>query len=407
MKQKERIVILLLASINFTHILDFMIMMPLGNYLMPFFHISPKQFSFLVGAYTLSASVSGFTAAFFVDRYDRKKVLLFGYVGFLVGTLACGFAPTYGLLLFARLFAGLFGGLIGAQVLSIISDVFGYERRGAAMGAVMSSFAIASTIGVPFSLYLANIFSWHAPFILVGLLGIVIVPLVTKFIPNITAHIQNRNKNAHRFQALINVIESREQSLALVFSCLVMMGHFLIIPFINPYLEFNKGFSRNLTPMIYLFGGIASFFSAIVLGRFSDKTGKLKVFSYSVLFSFIMVWIITNMPMIPFSLVIVLFVIWFTVATSRAVTAQAMISNVVHADQRGSFMSFNSSVQQLGTAIASFIAGFVVIKDNFGKLHRYEWVGYISVVVLLLALMLGRWLFAGMDKKAVAELSPK
>ena len=402
MKGKERLIIFLLASINFTHILDFMIMMPLGNYLMPYFDISPRQFSFLVGAYTLSASVSGFAAAFFVDRYDRKKVLLFGYIGFLVGTLACGFAPTYVLLLFARLFAGVFGGLIAAQVLSIISDIFGYERRGAAMGAVMSSFAVASTIGVPFALYLANIFSWHAPFILVGLLGIGIVPLVVKFIPNITAHIQNKNEHAHRFQALLNVIENREQSAALLFSCLVMMGHFLIIPFINPFLEFNKGFSRNLTPMIYLFGGVASFFSAVVLGKFSDKAGKLKVFSYSVAFSFIMVWIITNMPVIPFSFVIVLFVMWFTVATSRAVTAQAMISNVVHADQRGSFMSFNSSVQQLGTAIASFIAGFVVIRDGSGKLHRYEWVGYISIVVLLLALLLGRWLFADMEKKVGA-----
>ncbi len=404
MNRNEKILIFLLASINFTHILDFMIMMPLGNYLMPFFHISPKQFSFLVGAYTLSAAVSGFAAAFFVDRYDRKKVLLFGYIGFLVGTFACGFAPTYGLLLFARLFAGIFGGLIAAQVLSIISDIFGYERRGTAMGAVMSSFAVASTIGVPFALYLANIFNWHAPFILVGLMGIVIVPLVIKFIPAITAHLQNQKEDTHRFQVLFNVIKSNEQRLALLFSCLVMMGHFLIIPFINPYLEFNKGFSRNLTPMIYLFGGIASFFSAILFGRFSDKVGKLRVFSYSVLFSFIMVWIITNMPDIPFSLVLVVFAMWFTVATSRAVTAQAMISNVIHADQRGSFMSFNSSVQQLGSAIASFVAGFLVIKDNLGKLHRYEWVGYLSIIVLLLALMLGRYLFTDMDKKAQPSL---
>jgi predicted MFS family arabinose efflux permease len=404
MKRNERIIILLLSSINFTHILDFMIMMPLGNYLMPYFDISPRQFSFLVGAYTLSASASGFAAAFYVDRYDRKKVLLFGYIGFLLGTLACGFAPTYGLLLFARFFAGLFGGLIAAQVLSIISDIFSYERRGAAMGAVMSSFAIASTIGVPFALYLANIFSWHAPFILVGLLGSVIVPLVMKFVPNITAHIQTQDVNAHRFQALLNVIENRGQILALLFSGLVMMGHFLIIPFINPYLEFNKGFSRNLTPMIYLFGGIASFFSAIILGRFSDRVGKLRVFSYSILFSFILVWTITNLPAIPFSLVVILFALWFTVATSRGVTAQAMISNVVHADQRGSFMSFNSSVQQLGTAIASFVSGFVVIKDAAGKLHRYEWLGYLSIIVLLLALMLGRWLFASMDKKVTVEL---
>lgn len=158
MNSKERLILVLLAAINFTHILDFMIMMPLGNYLMPYFHINPRQFTLLVGAYTLSAGISGFAAAFFVDRYDRKKVLMVGYVGFLMGTLACGVAPTYELLLASRLLAGLFGGLIGAQVLSIVSDIFSYERRGTAMGAVMSSFSIASTFGVPFALYLANLF---------------------------------------------------------------------------------------------------------------------------------------------------------------------------------------------------------------------------------------------------------
>src|SRR5689334_3319526 len=159
MNRKEKILLFLLACINFTHILDFMIMMPLGNYLMPYFKISPQQFTWLVAAYTLSAGVSGFIAAFFADRYDRKKILLVGYTGFLLGTLACGFAPSYTLLLCARFLAGTFGGLIGAQVLSIVSDVFTYNRRGAAMGAVMSSFSIASTLGVPFALYLANLFS--------------------------------------------------------------------------------------------------------------------------------------------------------------------------------------------------------------------------------------------------------
>src|SRR6185436_9483978 len=211
MTRKEKIIILLLASVNFTHILDFMIMMPLGNYLMPFFHITPKQFSLLVGSYPITAFVSGFSAAFFVDRFDRKKVLVFAFIGFLIGTLACGLAPSYILLLAARILTGLFGGLIGAQVLSIVADLFGYERRGAATGAVMSSFAVASTIGVPFALYLANIFSWHAPFIFVGLLGIVILFLVMRLVPNSTSHIMEKDETAHVLQALLNVVKNRFQ----------------------------------------------------------------------------------------------------------------------------------------------------------------------------------------------------
>ena len=405
MAKKETWIIVLLAAINFTHILDFMIMMPLGNYLMPFFDITPRQFSFLVGAYPITAFFSGFAAAFFVDKHDRKKVLVFAYIGFLIGTLACGTSTTYGLLLASRILTGLFGGLIGAQVLSIVADLFGYERRGAAMGAVMSSFAIASTIGVPLALYLANIFSWHAPFIFVVLIGVVIVLLIIKFIPVMDAHIQEKDDTKHRFHVLLNVVQSREQSLALVFSALVMMGHFLIIPFINPYLEFNKNYSKDITPLIYFFGGIASFCAALILGKVSDRVGKLKVFSWSVFLSFGMVWIITNLPsLLPFSIVLLFFALWFVVATGRAVTAQAMISNVVSQEQRGSFMTFNSSVQQLGTGAASLIAGFIVTKDSTGKLYRYEWVGYISIVVLLLGLLLGRHLFAGMDKTRADDI---
>ena len=396
---------MLLAAVNFTHILDFMIMMPLGNYLMPFFDITPRQFSFLVGAYPITAFFSGFAAAFFVDKHDRKKILVFAYIGFLIGTLACGTSTTYGLLLASRILTGLFGGLIGAQVLSIVADLFGYERRGAAMGAVMSSFAIASTIGVPLALYLANLFSWHAPFIFVVTIGVVIVLLMIKFIPNMDGHIQEKDDTKHRFHVLLNVIQSREQSLALVFSALVMMGHFLIIPFINPYLEFNKNYSKDITPLIYFFGGMASFCAALILGKVSDRVGKLKVFSWSVFLSFGMVWIITNLPsLLPFSIVLLFFAIWFVVATGRAVTAQAMISNVVSQEQRGSFMTFNSSVQQLGTGIASLLAGFIVTKDSTGKLYRYEWVGYISIVVLLLGLILGSYLFAGMDKTDADKL---
>ncbi len=399
MNKKERLIIFLLASVNFTHILDFMIMMPLGNYLMPFFDISPRQFSFLVGAYPVTAFFSGFTAAFFADKYDRKKILLFAYIGFLSGTIACGFAGSYQLLMAARILTGLFGGLIGAQVMSIIADLFGYERRGAAMGAVMSSFAIASTVGVPFALYLSNIFTWHAPFILVGALGIGLVPFLVRYIPPVAAHLEEKKDGQHRLQALLYVVQNRDQRMTLLFSGLVMMGHFLIIPFVNPYLEFNMHFSKDLTPLVYLFGGIASFLSAMMLGRFSDRVGKLTVFSWSVFFSLFMVWIITNLPHVAFSIVLIFFVIWFIVATGRAVTAQAMISNVVKPEQRGSFLSFNSSVQQLGTAMASFTAGLIVIKDNTGKLQHYDWVGYSSIIVLILGLVLGRLLFSKMDKK--------
>ena len=410
MKKKERIILFLLAGLNFTHILDFMIMMPLGNYLMPYFDISPRQFTFLVSAYSVSADISGFIAAFIVDQFDRKRILIWSYIGFLLGTLACGFAPTYELLFASRILAGLFGGIIGAQVLAIIADIFSYERRGVAMGSVMSAFAVASILGVPFSLYLTNIFheDWHIPFLLVGGVGLVLVPLIMKFIPAMDGHIAEDRKRNPPIRMLKNILSSPPQILALLFSCLLMMGHFLIIPFINPYMEFNKGFSKSQTPMIYLVGGIASLIAAFYLGRVSDRRGKLPVFSLSIFFSLFMVLLITKMPTVPFAVVLAFFAAWFIFATGRAVTAQAMISEVVRPEQRGSFMSFNGCVQQLGTSIASVAAGLIVIKDESGRIQRYEWLGYLSIVVLIGSLLLGRYLFRNIDRPAeTLEIEPE
>ncbi len=404
MTKNERIILFLLAALNFTHILDFMIMMPLGNYI----KVSAMQFSILVASYSITAFFSGLAIAMYIDQFDRKKSLLFAYIGFVIGTLACGFASTYALLLAARIVAGLFGGIIGAQVLSIVADMFAYERRGRAMGAVMGGFAAASILGVPISLYLTNIFqqNWHVPFLLIGGLGILFIPLIIRFIPSMTSHIQKKDINNSPFTVLISVCKVPAQRSALIFSGLLMMGHFLIIPFINPYLEFNKGFSKDLTPMIYLVGGIASLVAAIYLGRVADKKGKLSIFSLSVFFSLFMVLIITRMPNVPFTVVLIFFAIWFIVATGRIVTAQAMISEVVKPIQRGSFMSVNGSIQQLGSGLAALFAGGIVVTEKSGKILNYEWVGYLSILVLLVSLLFGRTIFKKMDisdKRPVAE----
>ena len=404
MNKQERMLLFLLASINFTHILDFMIMMPLGNFLMPHFDISARYFSLIVAAYPITAFISGMIAAFFVDKFDRKKVLLFAYTGFIIGTITCGIAPNAWLLMMARVLTGLFGGLIGAQVLSIIADTFPYEKRGQAMATVFMAFSMASVFGVPFSLYLAKLISWHAPFIFIGILGIVLLPLLNKFLPSVAGHLKKEIetneqgdilviKPAKRVQQVFtSIFTNRSQTLALLLSGSLMLGHFVIIPFINPYMEFNVGFTKDQTPLIYMVGGVCAMLASTFIGKLADRVGKFKVFTICLLLSLLPIFLITNMPSIPFYYVLGVFGVWFVFSTGRNIPAQAMISTVVNPSERGMFMSFNSSFQQLFTGAASIIAGLIVVRDAQGKIYHYNWVGYLSIAIVFICWFIGRML---------------
>lgn len=389
MNRKERILLLILASINFTHILDFMIIMPLGNYLMPYFHISTQQFSLIVSAYSYAAFASGIIAAFVIDNFDRKKSLLFGYTGFIIGTFLCGIAPDYKFLIGARIIAGLFGGLIGAQVLSIVADTFAYEKRGRAMGILMAAFSVASVLGIPISLYIANFFTWHAPFIMVAVIGVVLIPLCLKFIPPMTSHLNSREKLKPATGFLI--VFSRKSSLvALGLTAVMVFGHFIVVPFINPFMEFNVGFTKEQIPLTYVVGGAATLFSAPFFGKLSDKKGKLLIFTACSIATLPFVYFITNMPRISFYYVLAITGLWFVVANGRMIAAQAMVSNVMEPQYRGSFMSVNSSLQQLFVGSASFMAGLIVTNDPVTKkIGHYEWAGYVSIVLLSFCIYLG------------------
>ena len=390
MTHKERILLLLLASINFTHIMDFMIIMPLGTYLMPLFSINPQQFSLIVSAYTFSAGIIGFLAAFFVDRFDRKKVLLTGYIGFIIGTFACAFAPSYGFLVAARIFAGGFGGLISAQVLSIVGDAIPFERRGKAMGILMAAFSFASAIGVPTGLFLAKHFGWHIPFIVIGCMGLIVIPFVHFNVPNMTGHIQSIASRPSPITVLTNIKKDKNQQRALMLMIVLIIGHFSIIPFIAPYMEFNVGFTKNQVTLIYFVGGIVTMVTGPLIGTMADKYGKLKVFTIFALLATIPIFLLTNMPPIPYYFVLIVSAFFFIFTGGRMIPAQAMITSVVAPKQRGGFMSINSSLQQIATGFAAMFAGLIVQKTSTGQLVNYNYVGYIGICLTIACIFLAR-----------------
>ena len=369
-----------LALIQFTHVMDFMIIMPMGKQLMEIFQISPPQFGNIVSSYNITAGLVGFAGAFFVDNFDRKKLLMSCYIGFLIGTLACAFAPNYQMMLGSRVLTGAFGGLLSTLMLSIVADAIPLERRASAMGILTSGFALASVFGVPFGSYLAGVYSWHAPFLFIAVIGTLILVAVFVFVPFMNSHITNKANRPDPRQVLVNLAKNLNQRRALFLMSMLMFSQFSIIPFIAPYMEMNVGFTRNEVNLIYLFGGLCAVFTAPLVGRLADKIGRLKVFVIFASLMLIPVFLITNLGAWPVPFVLVITSIFFITVNGRIVPAMAIISSTTEPKTRGSFMSFNSSVQQLSAGIAAFLAGSIVGKDDAGRLLNYNYVGYIALL---------------------------
>jgi MFS transporter, DHA1 family, inner membrane transport protein len=393
MNQKERLLLFVLACLNFTHIMDFMILMPLGPQLMRYFSITPQQFSVLVSAYSFSAGLSGFFVAFIADRYPRRYLILTAYVGFVVGTLACAMAPTFGWLMAARTLAGLFGGVLGAQVMSAVSDTFAYERRAQAMGVVMTAFSMASVVGVPLGLYLATTFSWHAPFWFVGLLGVVVIFLIWQFVPRLDGHLINQEKHSFRqnpFEAVTIILQNPNQLRALWLTMTIMLGHFSIIPFISPYFVANNGFSEKDLYLIYLVGGAFTLFTSPQVGKLADQRGKFPVFAVFAVLSIIPMYLITNMTTSSLAVVLGTSALFFVFSNGRLIPTQAITSSVVLPQHRGSFMAINTSLQLLMQSVAVYLAGLVIERQADGKLLHYDWVGYAAMFFILASIFIAR-----------------
>lgn len=374
---KEKILLLTLACVQFTHIMDFMIMMPLGPQLMRLFAITPEQFSYIVSSYTFSAGIAGFLASFVIDKFDRRNALLFVYSGFTIGTFFCGIAPNYHLLLIARMLTGAFGGVSGALVLSIVGDAIPHERRATAMGVVMAAFSVASVFGVPFGLFLATHYVWNAPFLFIAGAGLLITFLVSRYVPSITSHLTGNKKIS--FDFIRGLFREPNQLRALLLMILLMFGQFTVIPFLSPYMVANVGFTEKQLTWIYLLGGGVTIFSSPMIGKWADRAGKLKVFTVFILISIIPLFLITNMPSVAIPVALCITTLFFITSGGRSIPAMAMITSSVPAKNRGSFMTINSSVQQLAAGAAALLSGFIVIENPSGRLLHYPVVGYIAI----------------------------
>lgn len=390
MTRKEKILLAILAIIKFVHIMDFMIMMPLAPQLMDDFGISPAQFGAIVSSYTFSAGIFGIIGAFFIDKFDRKKALIFLFAGFTIGTFACAFSPTHHLLIQARIFTGAFGGILGALVLSIVADTFSVERRSTAMGIVMGAFSAASVFGVPFGLYVASLYNWQAPFFILGGASFLIFFAIIAFVPSINGHMEGEKRSPIAF--LKNIARKRNQQLALLLTVLLMFGHFSIIPYLAPYMVSNIGFSEMQLTYIYLLGGAITLFTSPLFGRWADKFGNVKMFTIMGTLAIIPIAFITNLPQVPVAVALIPTTMFFIFVGGRLIPALTVVTSTAIPQNRGGFMTINTAVQQISQGIAAFIAGLIIVKNDEGQLENYGYVGLVAIVASIACIVLIRYI---------------
>ncbi|MFM9879802.1 MAG: MFS transporter [Burkholderiaceae bacterium] len=368
--RRELWLLLTLAGIQFTHILDFMIMMPLGPEFTRIFGLSDAQFGLLVSAYTLSAAVSGLFASTYIDRFDRKKLLLTLYVLFALATLACGLANSYETLMAARIAAGVFGGVLSALSQTIVGDLIPFERRGRAMGVVMTSFSLSTVAGVPAGLFLATHLNWHVPFFGIAAISAVLAVVAALTLPRIDAHLHAADRPSP-LRGVWQVLREADHLRAFGLSALLMFGGFTVIPFLTIAMQANAGLTPTEVPYIYLCGGALTLFSARFFGRLTDRWGKVRTFRTMALAVCVPLVTVTLLRHQPLWVVLPVTSLFFILMSGRMIPAMAMLASAAKPSVRGAFMTLNTSVQSAAMGLAALVGGLIISRDAQGMVQFY------------------------------------
>jgi predicted MFS family arabinose efflux permease len=384
----QKFAIFILAITQFTVILDFMVMSPLGDILMKSLSIKPSHFGIAVSAYAFSAGIAGLLTAGFADKFDRKKLLLFFYIGFIAGTILCGIAKSYPLLVGARIITGLFGGVIGSISMAIVADLFGLQQRGRVMGFLQMGFGASQILGIPVGLYLANAWGWHAPFLWVAAMAIVVAFLIAAKLKPLTAHLAvQQDKSA--FLHLLHTIAKKDYRIGFTATALLSIGGFMMMPFGSAFAINNLRVTQNQLPMLFMIAGLSTLIVMPFIGKLSDRIDKFKILVVASVWMMVMVVIYTNLGTTPFWLVVCFNVLMMAGIMSRIIPSTALVSAIPVMQDRGAFMSINSSLQQIAGGMAAAFAGMIVSqKNNFSPLEHYNTLGYIIVVISILSVFL-------------------
>lgn len=381
----ERALIALLGSVQFMLLVGFMMVMPLGPDFAAALGIPAAKLGWIAGAYTAAAAVSGLLSSSILDRFDRRHALLLAACGMSLGHLAGAFAPDLTMLLASRVLAGAFGGPASALSMSIVVDAVAPQRRGRALGAIMGAFSLASVIGVPIGLQLAQWFDWRAPFIFVGASGLLLIAVLAARLPAQRAHL------AHpRESGLLRLLRPLDMRIAYLTGMSGMIAGFLVIPNISAFIQLNLGYPRADIGMLYLVGGAISFFTTRLAGWMADRVGAVSTASLatvgliaSILIGYVFA---SGVP------VMVFFALFMACNAMRNVSASSLTTAVPRAQERAGFMAISNATQHIALASGSFLSAQMLTNAADGRLLGMPQVAMLAASLAVAQPLLMSWL---------------
>ena len=384
----QKLVIFILAMTQFTVVLDFMVMSPLGDMLIKSLSMKPSSFGIAVSAYAFSAGISGLLTAGFADRFDRKKLLLFFYTGFIIGTFLCSVATSYEALVAARIITGLFGGVIGSISMAIVTDLFALQQRGRVMGFVQMGFGASQVLGIPIGLYVANAWGWEAPFVMIAIMAIGIAVLIVTILQPINKHLGLQHDRS-AFKHLWHTLTKGSYAVGFAATAVLAVGGFMMMPFGSVFAVNNLHITPEELPLLFMVSGISSLVFMPLVGRLSDRFSKFRIFTLAIIWTIIIVVAYTNLSATPFWIVLIFNVLMMAGIMSRMIPSMALTSAIPDTEDRGAFMSINASLQQIAGGIAAAAAGMIIVQETkTSPIEHYDTVGYVLTAFSLISIYL-------------------
>ncbi len=402
-KQEKRYVAFLTA-IQFFNILDFVILLPLGPSLMRYFGIGPSEFSLLASSYSFSAAISGVIYSLIADKIDRKKFLVFLTTLFIVSTLFCAFAPSFLTLLFARSFAGFFAGVITPVIYAIIADLIPYQRRGKAVGTIMASFSMASILGIPIGLAIADMTNWRNTFYFICIGGSLALLFNLLYLPSVPVN-GTKESVKENLLRLVRIAFKAKFFPSYLLMFLFTSSGFLLFPFLSPYGVKNVGILETDLKYIYLVGGLFTVITSRVAGSFTDTYGGLKTFIPGVLISVPFTYLYTSVEHISLFTLLIISTGFMVFINFRFVPVMTFITQTPSTQERGSFMGILLSVRSLATALATSFSGLFISENELGKIINFDKMGILSIVLSLTGGILFYTMYIRKEKENYGKLN--